>query len=551
MANIQNELNNIKNAVFGKDVRDSIHDAIKTCYDDASIVNDNANMEVKMARGVHNTLGDRLNKSDEKQEELSSQLEHIANKIIEVNVKDFGAKGDGLTDDSDSFLQFINYINNNQSSIYKVTVPSGKYMVNNSLKFAFVSNMEIDFEGEIVFNNCDGLEFYFCDSIRCKINRIEGCQNSDLSLLTGFGVKFSNSCFFDFSINTIKNFKDAIYLGAKDLQPTYPLRGTYNLNIKFDHIFNCYNGIKILRGDDTAWINENRFFGGSFTGHNCIVQGDSNSDTPANSSEYNRNTFENISFEQVSGNAINFYQANSCVVKNCRPENPRISGQYLIYEGFGAKSNMYDFGTSMVEMNLVKLNIVSGTGSRIIGEIRKNTSIIGSEVRVVENKLYLETKRIDVQSNGFNSLSMIDTEGEYLFRFKRDDDKIINYFKLNRLNYEVLVTDLDSNLLDVTSSYKLTISEWQDGRLIIRGRISTKAQVPRQTDLTPNLIADKMLKPGDSNYINAIAYEYSTGNTIPVSVVFRYDGHLVTNSTIPANYIIVFDSIVPFYQRNY
>ena len=86
MANIQNELNNIKNAVYGKDVRDSIHDAIKTCYDDASIVNNNANMEVKMARGVHSTLRDRLNKSDEKQKEISSQLEHKAN-TIDVNSK--------------------------------------------------------------------------------------------------------------------------------------------------------------------------------------------------------------------------------------------------------------------------------------------------------------------------------------------------------------------------------------------------------------------------------------------------------------------------------
>ena len=81
MSNIQNELNNIKNAVFGKDVRDSIHNAIKTCYDDASIVNNNANMEVKMARGVHKTLNDRLDSVD-------SQLEHKANEtdlIIERN----------------------------------------------------------------------------------------------------------------------------------------------------------------------------------------------------------------------------------------------------------------------------------------------------------------------------------------------------------------------------------------------------------------------------------------------------------------------------------
>ena len=64
MVNIQNELNNIKSAIYGKDVRNSIHDAIKQCYDDASVNNDNANMEVKLARGVHNTLNDRLSESD-------------------------------------------------------------------------------------------------------------------------------------------------------------------------------------------------------------------------------------------------------------------------------------------------------------------------------------------------------------------------------------------------------------------------------------------------------------------------------------------------------
>ena len=55
MANIKNELNNIKSALYGKDVRNSIHDAIKTCYDDASVNNDNANMEVTQARGEYET----------------------------------------------------------------------------------------------------------------------------------------------------------------------------------------------------------------------------------------------------------------------------------------------------------------------------------------------------------------------------------------------------------------------------------------------------------------------------------------------------------------
>ena len=68
MASIQNHLNQIKNAIFGKDVRQSIHDAIKQCYDDASVDHDNANMEVKLARGTHETLNDRITENEKNQE---------------------------------------------------------------------------------------------------------------------------------------------------------------------------------------------------------------------------------------------------------------------------------------------------------------------------------------------------------------------------------------------------------------------------------------------------------------------------------------------------
>lgn len=77
---IQNYLNQIKNAIFGREVRQSIHDAIKQCYDDASINHDNANMEVKLARGTHETLNNRLDENDKKQESFSTQLAEIENK---------------------------------------------------------------------------------------------------------------------------------------------------------------------------------------------------------------------------------------------------------------------------------------------------------------------------------------------------------------------------------------------------------------------------------------------------------------------------------------
>ena len=83
---ITNKLNQIKNAIYGKEVRGAIHDAIKQVYDDASVNHDNANMEVKMARGTHNTLNDRLDNVDEIQAQTNAQLSELANKGTTVEV---------------------------------------------------------------------------------------------------------------------------------------------------------------------------------------------------------------------------------------------------------------------------------------------------------------------------------------------------------------------------------------------------------------------------------------------------------------------------------
>ena len=78
---ITNKLNQIKNAIYGKEVRGAIHDAIKQVYDDASVNHDNANMEVKMARGTHNTLNDRLDNVDEIQAQTNAQLSDVENEL--------------------------------------------------------------------------------------------------------------------------------------------------------------------------------------------------------------------------------------------------------------------------------------------------------------------------------------------------------------------------------------------------------------------------------------------------------------------------------------
>lgn len=138
MASIQNYLNQIKSAVFGKDVRQSIHDAIKQCYDDASIDHDNANMEVKLARGSHDTLNERFTSVEENIKNNSEQLE---TKAIYVTPEMFGAKGDGITDDTQSFIQALEtgkIFELKQEKVYRITqpinVPSNRILnLNNAL----------------------------------------------------------------------------------------------------------------------------------------------------------------------------------------------------------------------------------------------------------------------------------------------------------------------------------------------------------------------------------------------------------------------------------
>lgn len=52
-------LEDILSAVYGEDVRKSIHDSIQKCYEDA-IKEGNANMEVSQARGVYTSLSERI-----------------------------------------------------------------------------------------------------------------------------------------------------------------------------------------------------------------------------------------------------------------------------------------------------------------------------------------------------------------------------------------------------------------------------------------------------------------------------------------------------------
>ncbi|RVU00927.1 hypothetical protein EOD41_09850 [Mucilaginibacter limnophilus] len=80
-----------------------------------------------------------------------------------VSVRDFGAKGDGITDDSEAFLRAI-------KAADFVVVPKGKYLLKKKLSFTKLSNKTISAYGATIINNNTELgTLYFGSSINITI----------------------------------------------------------------------------------------------------------------------------------------------------------------------------------------------------------------------------------------------------------------------------------------------------------------------------------------------------------------------------------------------
>lgn len=124
MASISDKVAQIRQAVYGKDVRESIASGIEainsevetttakqaqleTTFEQLIINAGNSNAEIVDARGGFDTL----------RKKLDSYV---------INVKDFGAKGDGITDDTTAIQNAINSLNAGCT----LFIPTGVYLVN-------------------------------------------------------------------------------------------------------------------------------------------------------------------------------------------------------------------------------------------------------------------------------------------------------------------------------------------------------------------------------------------------------------------------------------
>ena len=88
------------------------------------------------ARGEFNTVGERLDSVDSQIKEVEDIKNYLVD--IEINVKKFGAIGDGITDDTVCIQNCL------QSGYKKVYIPAGRYKITKQLKVFSNTYLEMD-----------------------------------------------------------------------------------------------------------------------------------------------------------------------------------------------------------------------------------------------------------------------------------------------------------------------------------------------------------------------------------------------------------------------
>lgn len=230
---------------------------------------------------------------DEKIDSINTSIEEI--KIltdnIPINIKAYGAVGDGITDDTEAIQSAIN----DNDVIY---FPAGTYLLTSPI-LVWKNQMRIHCDGELKVDGCAAMH------ITSGSNTIYIRSISSAVDFTGVGIRIGDT--------GVMPYYNKIELGMLyKLQygiwftPNGENSGVAYTNIHFKEIY-ADKCIYFNPGENSgSFINENTFIGGALAGTHPIYTEKGGSTDP-----FNGNKFENIGFEWcANGMTLNWFQHN-------------------------------------------------------------------------------------------------------------------------------------------------------------------------------------------------------------------------------------------------
>jgi hypothetical protein len=197
-------------------------------------------------------------------EELNLVNSKLADIIYYITPQHFGAKGDGVADDTIPIQNAINSLLSHQTLI-----GNGLFKITSTLDLTHLpNNTTIIFKGKIIVSvGVDGIR-YKANYSRLYIDYIQSRsweETPKYQTWLGSAIILENPTNCVINIGAIYGFRDGIYF----LASIEGIGSQYN-KINFQQINQCTNCIRFKK-TAAGWINENTIIGGSLRGFNGIV----------------------------------------------------------------------------------------------------------------------------------------------------------------------------------------------------------------------------------------------------------------------------------------
>lgn len=224
---------------------------------------------------------------------VSNHDKQFANNNI-INVKDFGAIGDGTTDDTENIKSAIAYSLDQTKDLF---FPSGDYLIKDVL--VFNSNISCSNKARFIVDHDLPIAIVIGKSTEyledAKITLPLVIKKNKNWSLNCTGVQVLNALNSQVKIIKVNNFTTGLHISAFEKGNSY---NEYHLG----HLEN--NKVNLLLGalDLEGWVNENNFYGGRFShysGEGINVSGVRHIQltTPPTGNTINNNTFYKPSIE--------------------------------------------------------------------------------------------------------------------------------------------------------------------------------------------------------------------------------------------------------------